>query len=627
MKAFNLPRYFKRWMPLILVVCIAVTGLTFFTLSRSQKYEASAVIEYTSVDAQLGITPSGDPLDVNELKSASVIAKVINRMGLEGSYSADDLISGISIYPVVDEEEEATKEAMRDLGEEYVSEPIRYVITFTDKDQFFARKVLDEVLDVYFAEYSEKYVNRSTISNRLNKIYNDNYDYIEIMELIESDVESAIDVLYGRLESAPYFRSTNTGLSFQDLIYEFEYLMDVHAMEIFSEIYGYQITRDKDVLFAKYQSRIDANNIVQTVEQSHLSDVENLIDAYAQNMIDSGNVDFTYEYILDEVYSPEHQNSNGDVLGTGEQMVTYDKLIEAWRDHSQEEDHAAIDTAYCNWVIKSFMDCKTGCNGSCKQSSKTCSALNDPKYAEVEARVNTQICQLVDDLNDLYTLSAETNAEYNEYLGATNIAVLSSVSVQANVNVRIYTMIVAVLMLIVGCGMTVLLGRMDDILSYMFHTDHMTGFGNRAAVDSYLKRYENKILNDDTVCMMVTIKNQQQINQELGRKEGDALLTYVSEVLKEVFSGYKAEFFYNGNACFIVFCSQMSAEEMQNCTRRVNLLLDRRDVVMETAVEYEIGASESKQQNARRIRELLSKAYEVRYSYVASTRTQESVEV
>ena len=622
MKAFNLSRYFKRWLPLILVVCIAATGLTYFTLSRSQKYAASAVIEYTSVDARLGITPSGDPLDVNELKSASVIAKVINRMGLEGSYSADKLISGINIYPVVDQEEEATKEAKRELGEEYISEPIRYVVTFTDKDASFARRVLDEVLDVYFAEYSEKYVNRSTVSNRLNKIYNDHYDYIELMELIEGDVVSATDVLYGRLESAPYFRSTKTGLSFQDLVYEFEYLMDVHVMEIFSDIYSYQITRDKSVLFAKYQSRIDENNIIQSVEASHLVDVEHLIDTYAKHMIESGNVDFTYEYILDEVYEPEHQDSKGVTLGSGEQTVTYDKLIEAWRDHKQDQDYAAIDTAYCNWVIQSFSACQEGCDGSCQQTNQTCSALNNPKYAEAEARVNEQIRQLVDNLNHLYTLSAETNAEYNEYLGASNIAVLSSVSVQASVNVKLYTLIVAVLLLIVGCGVAVLLGRMDDILSYMFHTDHMTGFGNRAAVDSYLKKHESKMLDDDMACMMVTVKNQPQINQELGRKDGDALLVYVSNALKEAFSGYKAEFFYNGNACFIVFCEQMNAEELQNCIRRITLIIDRRDVVTESAVEYEIGASESEQQNARNVRELLSKAYEVRSSYVSSAQTQ-----
>ena len=112
MKEFNLSRYIKRWMPLILVVCIVLTGLTYVGLSGMQMQTASAVIEYTSENARQGLTPSGDALDVNELKSASVIAKVIERMGLEGEYSADSLISAISIYPVYDDEEEATKEAM-----------------------------------------------------------------------------------------------------------------------------------------------------------------------------------------------------------------------------------------------------------------------------------------------------------------------------------------------------------------------------------------------------------------------------------------------------------------------------------------------------------------------------------
>lgn len=618
MKAFNLSRYFKRWMPLILVICIVVTGITYISLSGSQKYAASAVIEYTSEDAKLGFTPSGEPLDVNELKSASVIAKVIERMNLEGEYSADSLISDIYIHPVVDEEEEATKEAMRELGEEYVSEPIRYIVSFEDKDPVFARQVLDEVLDVYFAEYSEKYVNRSTIANRLNKIYDDNYDYLELMELIEEDVSSAIDVLYGKLSNAPYFRSTVTDMTFQDLIYEFEYLLDVNVSEIFSEIYAHQLTRDKSVLFAKYNSRIEENDIMDEVEVGLIADVELLIDAYVNHMAESGNTDITFEYILDEVYGPDHEDYDGYLLGTGEQTVTYDKLIEAWRQNRRDKEYASIDSAYCSWVIKSFKECKYNCGGKCSASALTCSALNDPEYAEIEENVNTQIHQLVDELNDLYVLAADTNEEYNEYLGASNIAVLSTVSVQENVNVRLYTIIVAVLLLIVGCGAAVLLGRMNDILAYMFHTDHMTGFGNRAAVDSYLKEHESKILSGGTACVIAAIKNQPKINQRMGRKEGDALLVSFSKALKEVFGGCNAEFFYNGNASFIVFCTQMDAETMQNCVQQIGLYVDMREAAKGCAVEYEVGAAQNAQGDIRRMRELLSKAYENRTSHMSS---------
>ena len=619
MKDFYLSRYLKRWLPLILVVCMVFTCATYALLSLTQSYEASAVIEYTSEDARLGLTPSGEKLEVAELKSASVIAKVIDRLDLSETYSADRLISGISILALPDEEEEAIKEAKWELGEEYISEPIRYIVSYTDKDPVKARQILDEVLDVYFEEYSSRYVNTSTLSNRLNKIYNDNYDYLELMELVESDVELAVSVLYGRQSKAPYFRSADTGLTFQDLIYEFEYLLNVSVSEIYSEIYGYQITRNKDVLVATYNARMDANGITGQVELDMIEDVEHLIDAYVEHMAASGNTDITHEYILDQVYDPDHHDYQGNLIGSGEQTVTYDKLMDAWREHRQSKDHAAIDTAYCNWVIGSFTACTGNCDNRCESSALTCTALSNASYADMEARVNTQVRQLVDKLNELYVLTAKTNTEYNAYLGAGNISVLSSVSGYESVNVMLYTAIVAVLLLIVGFGTAVVLGRMEDILSFMFRTDHLTGFGNRAAVDNYLTKQENKVLKDHTVCTMVMIKNQPQINQQLGRKGGDELLACFSQSMKEAFSGYDAEFFYNGNASFIVFCNKMSADEARDCTRQISLLVDRREAAAQCDVQYEIGIAESKRDDAYETRKLLTKAYDNRESFVSVT--------
>ena len=617
MKEFYVSRYFKRWMPLILVVCLVCTCATYAGLSMMRSYEASAVIEYTSFDAHLGLTPSGDALDVTEVKSASVIAKVIERLELGEEYSADRLISGINIAAVPDEDEELIKEAKWELGEEYTSEPIRYVVSYTDKDPVMARRILDEVLDVYFSEYSERYVNRSTLSNRLNKIYNDHYDYMELMELVESDVKLAVDVLYDRLENAPYFRSADTGLTFQDLIYEFEYVLDVCVSEVFSEIYGYQITDNKNVLVAAYNARIDANGIEEQVGLDMIGDIEALIDAYVAHMAASGNTDITHEYILDEVYDPDHSDFLGNLMGNGEQVVTYDKLMEAWRDYRQSKDHAAIDTAYCNWVIDTFTACTGACGNKCASSAKTCTALSNPAYGEMEARVNTQIRDLIDRLNELYVLSARTNAEYNEYLGAHNIAVLSSVAVYDTVNVKLYTGIVAVLLLVIGCGTAVVLGRIEDILLYVFRTDHLTGFGNRAAVDSYLKKRENKVLKDHTACMMVAVKNQPEINQQRGRKEGDDLLVCFSKSIREAFSGYEAEFFYTGNASFIVFCDKTSGDDVRDCAKQIGLLVDRREAVADCDVHYEIGIAESKQDNTYETRKLLSKAYDNRKSFVS----------
>lgn len=51
MKEFQISRYVKKWLPLIIVVCVALTGAVYVFLSSSQTYIASAVIRYEGEDA------------------------------------------------------------------------------------------------------------------------------------------------------------------------------------------------------------------------------------------------------------------------------------------------------------------------------------------------------------------------------------------------------------------------------------------------------------------------------------------------------------------------------------------------------------------------------------------------
>ena len=110
-------------------------------------------------------------------------------MGLTGIYSVDSLISRVSITALPDEDKVAQKEAKLEEGEEYIYEPSTYIVSFTATNaegSEFARLVLNETLDVYFAEFSQKYVNVATPNNTIEKLNDGDYDYIEMMELIES---------------------------------------------------------------------------------------------------------------------------------------------------------------------------------------------------------------------------------------------------------------------------------------------------------------------------------------------------------------------------------------------------------------------------------------------------------
>ena len=390
MKNFQIMRYLKKILPIIVIICVLATYAINFKLKNSNTFVASEVIHYNDPAAEQGLTPTGSKLDVNEIKSSAVMSKVVDRMGLTGIYSVDSLISRISITPLPDEDKIAQKEAKLEEGEEYVYEPSTYVVSFTatnNEGTEFARTILDETLDVYFAEYSQKYVNVAPAKNVIDNIENENYDYIEIVEMIDTGIDETLNTLYQRMDQTPYYRATKTGVSFNDLADEFSYIRHVKLSDLFSKIYKYQITKNKTVLISDYTTRIDNNDISNTKEESIVEDTVAVIDAYVEKMRESGNTNITYEYILDNV----HERNLTDSFAPGDQTVTYDELIYGWREHNEKKEHSIIDSAYCQYVIDTFQKCTGACGGTCSGLGQTCTQLSNESYSQIQGEIDTEI--------------------------------------------------------------------------------------------------------------------------------------------------------------------------------------------------------------------------------------------
>ncbi len=606
MKSFQILRYLKKLLPIIVVFCVIATYAINFKLKSSNTYVASEVIHYNDPAAEQGLTPTGSKLDVNEIKSSAVMSKVVERMGLTGIYSVDSLISRVSITPLPDADKVAQKEAKLEEGEEYIYEPSTYIVSFTatnNEGSVFARTILDETLDVYFAEYSQKYVNVAPANNVIDNIESENYDYIELVELIDTGVDQTLSTLYQRMEQNPYYRATGTGVSFSDLAEDFNYLRSVRLSSLFSKIYKYQITKNKTVLVSDYTTRIDNNSIQNTKEASIIKDTVDVINAYVEKMRESGNTNITYEYILDTVH-----DKNLLEVAPGDQTVTYDELIYSWRDHNESKEHLIIDTAYSHYIIDTFSACTGNCNNrECLSSGKTCTEIYNANYDEIKTEIDAEIKSLIADLSDLYNATMKTNDEYNQYLGASYISVLSSASVKPSVNVGLYTIIAFFFLVILCCGGAIVLGRIGDIINYIFYTDHLTGFNNRAYFDKYLKSMEKKLLDDGTVYAMVDISNLIYINAEYNRQVGDDIIKMFTSFIKESFGKTKAEFIYNGNGSFVILVEGSDYITVEDILRIFSLRLDEREEYKNISLEYKIGIAETFKEN-QTARKLLSEA-------------------
>ena len=622
MKKIHMMKYLKKLLPIIVVFCVLATYAINFKLKNSNKYVASEVIHYNDPQAEQGFTPTGSKLDVNEIKSSAVLSKVVERMGLTGIYSVDSLISRISITPIPDEDKVAQKTAKLEEGEEYIYEPSTYIVSFTatnNEGSEFARTILDETLDVYFAEYSQKYVNVAPAKNTIENMEMGNYDYIEMIELIDSDIEETMLTLYQRMNQNPYYRSTETGASFSDLAEDFNYIRQVKISALFSKIYKYQITKNKTILVSDYTTRIDNNNILNTKEESIVADTLAVIDAYVEKMRESGNTNITYEYILDNVHERNIVDGNGNSMSAGDQTVTYDELIYNWRDHNETREHSIIDTAYCQYVINTFSKCTGACaNGECAASGQTCTQLHNPYYGDLKTEIDKEITEIVTELNDLYKITMQTNDEYNEYLGASYISILSSASVKPSINVNLYTFIAFFFLIIIFCGGAIIIGRLGDIINYIFYTDHLTEFSNRAYFDKYLKSKDKKLLDDGTVYCMVDISNLMYINAEHTRQVGDDIIKLFTLYIKESFGKTKAEFIYNGNGSFVIMADNTDYITIEDIMRLFGQRLDERDEHIDINIEYKVGIAETFKEN-QTARKLLSEAIKNKKSYVSAS--------
>ena len=238
MKKTNIFKKTGKLLPFIIVFCILATAAIHYKLKTSNTYVTYVVIHYNDPAAEQGKTPTGDTLDVNDIKSSAVMSKVVEQMDLTGIYSVDNLISRITITPVPDEDKVAQKQAKLDEGEDYVYEPSTFIVSFTATNaegEEFAREVLDKTLDLYYAEYSQKYVNVAPANNTIENIDRENYDYLEMMEMIDSAVSETLDTLYKRDKNTPYYRATGTGESFADLADDFNYIQSIKVSSLFSK--------------------------------------------------------------------------------------------------------------------------------------------------------------------------------------------------------------------------------------------------------------------------------------------------------------------------------------------------------------------------------------------------------
>lgn len=442
-------KYIFSWKWIIAIVTVCAFVAANFYVDLHQTYSSKVIIQYNDSCISEGKNLKGQPFDSNEIKSPAVIDRVLREMGYKDK-KIDSVRQRIKISPITPRDKTSMKEAKEKLGEEYVFYPNTFVVSYIGGRSYEStRDTLNTLITSYFDYYSESYLYLATLTEMDYDINNKNFDYLEQAELIENNIKQTISSLSQYSRDSNGYRSPSIGLTFDDLLKDFQSLYDFSLPLVFSRIYDGQVSVDKDLLINKYTERMEQNYREMDNLTHKAALAEDRMNAYVD-----ANVDVPNSYneninegsdnieIIDDI-----DERRDDYI---DEQTTYDSIITNYASDSTAANNKRLDAEHCSSIIDRF---------SVERNP-------DIDYEEYENAVQTGISDILSELRVLYDKSNILIDDYNSYIPAKHIKKLSGVGYYENLSSSLYTLIAVIIGFSISCIAAICFGVMKKYAVY-----------------------------------------------------------------------------------------------------------------------------------------------------------------
>ena len=595
MKKFSILRYLKQFsLPIFLLAVIGSLAIYFYGNSR-QRYVATTVIQYTNDAAKDGYTPDGSPLNVEEIYSPTVIDAALADLGYQSNI--DSIRSNCYVEDVISERQQTLNQALLDKGQEpsYLTDTYRvYYIASSDKGEDYARNMLDAILKNYYEFYAERYVEEQLQSNGVSALATGNYDFIESTQVLEDSVSEMLDYLLDERASYPYFRSVETGYSYNDLYRIYEFLYDYEIPSLYAAILNDAETNDIDLLISRLTKDCEDMQLYIENRQERADYLKKLIDTYSQRNKDM--LDYHYqsaengtESILKDV---EYDRGN-----SGSKETTYDSLVKEYVDLNIEIRQKAIEKEHKEYLLSVFG-----------------AADGNGQKAFTPEEISEKIAHCVDLAGKYYEYVEHTGRELNRQLSANYLSMISSINVEPTVNLKLYLALALVFFLLVGGIGAVVLGRALDFIDYFRYVDKTVQLPNRARCDAYISEHSDKLLNENFSCLAVKMDSLSTLSGKYGRTAGDEVLKDFASILKS-FGELYGFVGYNGSGVFFAFFPNCPGQKLDVILTALSRQVEKYNSLNPGyEVHYVCGRAVSGEDGVFEIRELLRLAMQRMHS-------------
>ena len=595
MRQFSILRYLKKFSLLIFLLSVIGSLFIYFYAKSQQRYVASTVIQYTNSAAKEGYTPDGSPLNVEEIYSSTVIDAAMADLGFHSNI--DSVRSNCYVEEVVPETQQKLNEALVEKGEDpsYVTDTYRvYFIGNNDTGEDYAWNMLDAIIKNYYEFYAGKYVEEPLQGNGVSVLAEGNYDYVESTQVMEDSISEMLDYLLSKRENYPYFRSVDTGYTYNDLYRIYRLLYNYEIPGLYAAILSNAETNDSDLLVSRLTKDCEDLQLYIENRQERSKSLKKLIDNYS--IRNKEMMDYHYqsaengtESILKDVeYNHEHSNKE----------TTYDGLIQEYVDLNIDVRQKTIEKEHKEYLLSVF-EAEDHAQGRKTFSSE-----------EIREKIN-RCAELA---NKYYQYVENTGRELNRQLSANYLAMISSINVQPTVNIKLYLALAIILFVLVGGVGAVLLGRMLDFIDYFRYVDKTVQIPNRARCDVYISEWANKLLDENFACVALKMDSLSSLSNEYGREAGDEVLKDFAAILKSYGDLY-GFVGHNGSGVFYAFFPKCPPDKLDVILKAIGRQVEKYNNLNQGhTVHYISGKAVSSEDHIFEIRDLLRLALQRMHS-------------
>jgi hypothetical protein len=371
-------------------ICIGLlAGFVKIFIGQVKKEDcyAQAVLTLQFDGIEDGLDPNGASFDINKLKSPNVIQEALDNIG-ETSFSVDSIRQNISIEGIIPEDAVERITVIKEMSVDNISNyekildvsyfPSQYVVYLYQQKGMSAsqnKEILNAILDSYKEYFLDTYANTAVLTVTSNLLDYDSYDYQESIDMISSQIEIMQNYVNERMEQAPDFRASSTGLSFGDIATSLSTIDEVDLPNLSAYVESITLTKDKERLVEYYNYRIKDYNMQMSEIESNLTTVQNTID----------------NYVKDPVVIVSSQESTQELTQSNEY---YDSLVE-------QKITLSKDMASLNTKLNETYRLLNAISNSDTENSQEQYDYADEKLAEIAATIS-KWAELIEETTDEY---------------------------------------------------------------------------------------------------------------------------------------------------------------------------------------------------------------------------------